>query len=114
MTHKLEWLTSKLRAPSGDPEVDAIHMDAAASAIDTLMNEVAHARSNWETLQSLPDLPARTIAERFVQYESINGTLNAGLGWKREGLLVRLTSVIDRARVDGGIAAQRRNEEPKA
>ena len=82
-------------------------LSALQAEREALEARLAAAEENWQALIDAPELTPERVAEIWFQNERTNNTIPSLDEYDRSGLLTRLASVIGRARVDGGIAAQK-------
>jgi hypothetical protein len=108
MADDWKWLIDDLRKVSPDDDrALATLCQSAAEAIERLTETVAHPKENWEWLQKAPEVPAEKVAASFVEGERMTNRLNLE-EHQLSGMRVRVQSVIERARVDGGLAERKR------
>ena len=108
------WLVEKLEKAAAlelehPAEYDNLY-ESAAKAIKDLQETVAHVRENWEFLQKAPEHTPEYVANVWLKNEQTQQTIPHHDEWKMTGMRTRLASVIGRARIDGGIAAQKANK----
>ena len=101
------WLVEKLEAAiaAGGPVEERL-VESAVAAIVDLQGTVAHLKENWEALIKAPEHPPEYVADVWLKNEQTERTIPYHEEWKMSGMRTRLASVIGRARVDGGMAAQ--------